>query len=153
MISRSITYTDFDGNKVTEKFHFNLTETELGEVNLALEGGILEYSKKVQETQDSNGIIHLIKLLVSRSYGELVELGNGKKRFLKNEDMANSFINSDAYSKLFIELANNEQSIIDFMLGIIPSNMASEVAKEMKKEELKKKESEVLVGEVESISE
>lgn len=141
MISRTITYTDFDGKTVTEKFHFNLTETELGEVNLALDGGILEFAQRVQETQDANGIIKLIKLLVSRSYGELIDLGNGKKRFLKSDDMSNSFINSDAYSKLFVELANNEQSIVDFMLGIIPANMAAEVSKELKKNE-------VLEGEV-----
>lgn len=136
MFTRTIEYTDFDGTVVKEKFHFNLTETELAELNLAVDGGITAFAQNLQKTQDPNGMIKLLKLMITKSYGELVELPNGKKRFLKSDDMANSFVNSDAYSKLFVKLAESETAITDFILGIIPANMAGEVTKEINKQKL-----------------
>lgn len=136
MISRTIEYIDFDGSKVKEKFHFNLTDTELAELNLAIDGGITEYAKKLQESPDPKGMIYLLKTLIGASYGELVELPGGKKRFLKSEEISNSFLHSDAYSKLFIKLSENEKAITDFILGVIPAQMATEVSKEMNKQKL-----------------
>ena len=40
MLTKKITYEDFDGNSITEEFQFNLTKSELMKMELAEEGGM-----------------------------------------------------------------------------------------------------------------
>ena len=40
MLTKEITYTDYDGNTRTETHRFNLTTTELMEMQVSVEGGL-----------------------------------------------------------------------------------------------------------------
>ena len=42
MIKRPITYTDYDGNKVTEVFYFNLNRFEWLELETYTRGGLIK---------------------------------------------------------------------------------------------------------------
>lgn len=134
MISKTITYRNFEDKEVTEKFHFNLTKAELLELELGAEGGMAALAQKIQETKNAKEMIGLFKTLILKAYGEFMTLPNGKSQFIKDPVMSNAFAQTDAYSELFIELAGDDKKATEFIMGIIPSNMAGEVAKEMAKQ-------------------
>lgn len=117
MLKRTMTYVDFDGNSRTEDFYFNLTKAELTEMELSETGGLIKTINKIVASQDTKRIIEIFKDLILRSYGEKSLDG---KRFVKNDEVRNSFAQTEAYSDLFMELALDADSAAAFINGITP---------------------------------
>ena len=126
MLKRNITYEDFDGNTVTEVFYFNLTKTEIIDLQLGYEGGLEEFITKIVKAEDLKALITEFKRLVLLSYGERTEDG---KRFVKNDRIREEFSQTAAFDSLFMELATNDSAAADFVTGIIPRDMAQNVNK------------------------
>ena len=126
MLKRNITYEDFNGEKVTDTFYFNLTRTEILDVELGYEGGMEEFIKKVVAAEDIKTLIAEFKKLILLSYGERTEDG---KRFIKSDKIREEFSQTAAFDSLFMELATNDGSAADFVIGIIPRDMAQEIPK------------------------
>lgn len=124
MITKTIKYTDYNGVEREEKFLFNLTKAELMEMEMGTTGGLAETIQKIVETQDTPSIIKIFKDLLLKSYGEKSPDG---KRFIKvNDDgkpLSVQFEQTQAYSELFMELATNSESAVEFIKGIIPSDI------------------------------
>lgn len=127
MLKKSITYTDYNGVERSEDFFFNLTKTELTEMNLEVSGGLGGLVEKITKTQDTPKIIKLFKEIILKSYGEKSLDG---RRFIKNEELTQSFVETEAYSQLFMELATNDVAASAFIKGIIPSDLAEAMDKE-----------------------
>ena len=64
-----------------------------------------------------------------KSYGEKSPDG---KRFVKTKELSEGFAQTEAYSVLFMELASDSEAASKFVNGIIPEDMAAEVAKQPK---------------------
>lgn len=126
MLKRDITYEDFNGQSVTETFYFNLTQTEILEMEVGYEGGLEAAMKRIVEANDSKQIIAEFKKIILFAYGQKSEDG---KRFIKNDELREAFSQTAAYDTLFIELATNDEKASEFMLGILPKQVAGEVAK------------------------
>ena len=118
MLKKTITYTDFDGNDRTEDFYFNLTKAEVTEMEMSTDGGMAKLLKKIVDEQDSKKIIEHFKTLILNSYGEKSLDG---KRFVKSNELRDSFVQSEAYSELFMELATNAEAASAFVNGILPT--------------------------------
>jgi len=125
VIKKTITYEDFNGNQQTEDFYFNLTKAELIEMEVSEEGGLGEYLTKIGESNDGAKIIEWFKKIVLISYGEKSPDG---KRFIKNQELRDSFASSEAYSELFMELATDAKAASAFMNGVVPKDLAKDVA-------------------------
>lgn len=138
MLTKTIKYTDYNGEEREEKFLFNLSKAELMEMELGTTGGMVETLKKIIEVKDTPSLVKIFKDLILKSYGEKSADG---KRFIKIDNEGNplsiGFSQTEAYSNLFMELATNSVSAIEFVKGIIPSDI------EISEEEIKK-----LTGEV-----
>ena len=67
MLKKTITYVDFDGNKRTEDFYFNLTKAEVAEMEMTTEGGLVKKLEKIVAAQDSKRIIEEFKDLILKS--------------------------------------------------------------------------------------
>ena len=117
MLKKVITYTDYDGNERTESFYFNLNEAELIEMELSAEGGLTQMIQKIIESKDGTRIIKVFKDLIFKAYGEKSPDG---KRFIKSEELSLNFSHTEAYNKLFMELATNENAAAEFVNGIVP---------------------------------
>ena len=122
MLKKTIKYTDYDGNEREEDFYFNLSRAEVTEMELSKEGGMSEYIKKISATQNGPELIKLFKEIIIKSYGEKSLDG---KRFIKNKELTEAFIQTEAYSELFIELASNADEAVKFINGIMPKNMTA----------------------------
>jgi hypothetical protein len=126
MLKRDITYENFDGEKVTETFYFNLTKSEIVELEVGYDEGLQEVLQRIIKTENRKRLIEEFKRIILLSYGERSEDG---KRFVKNDQLREGFAQTAAYDALFIELATNEESAAVFIKGIIPKDFAQEVEK------------------------
>ena len=133
MVKKTVTYTDFNGNVRTEEKYFNLTQFELAEMDLGVSGvagGLLGLLKQIVKTKDQKMIVEYVKKIVLMSYGEKSADG---RQFVKSEEIRNGFAPTEAFSKIFMELANDDKKFVEFIKGILPKELldkASELSKE-----------------------
>lgn len=120
MLKKVITYTDFNGNKKTRAFYFNLTKAEIAEMEFSRRGGLTRYIADITETEDAQKLVALFKELILKSYGERSEDG---ERFIKGGDITEGFAQTNAYSELYTELSQNAEAAVAFFNGIIPEDM------------------------------
>ena len=120
MLKKTMTYTDYNGTERTEDFYFNLTKAEIMEMEMGTTGGLAEMINKIVAAQDAPAIIKIFKDLVLKAYGEKSADG---KRFIKSEEIATAFSQTEAYSQLFMELATDADAAAAFVNGIIPADI------------------------------
>lgn len=125
MLKKEIAYTDYNGVERKETFYFNLSKAEIMEMEMTTVGGFAEMIQKIVDAQDAPSIIKTFKDLVLKSYGEKSPDG---KRFIKTEELRDSFEQTEAYSTLFMELATNAAAATEFINGIIPADLAKQVS-------------------------
>ena len=118
MIKKTITYTDYNDNERTEDFYFNLNQAEVMELELSTSGGLANMITNIVNAQDAPAIIKIFKELVLKAYGKKSPDG---RRFEKSEALSNEFSQTEAYSKLFMELATDADKAAEFVNGIVPA--------------------------------
>lgn len=137
MLKKTIPYVDYNGNKREEDFYFNLTETELAEMQMEVTGGLTTMLQAIIEAQDIPTIAKLFKQIVLKSYGKKSPDG---RQFIKSEELSREFSQTEAYNILYMELSQDAEKASDFITGIIPAKYR-EAAKEEAKKELADSES------------
>lgn len=118
MLKKTITYTDYNGVERKEDFYFNLTKAEIMEMEMSISGGLTEMINRIVAAQDAPAIVKIFKELVLKAYG--VKSPDGK-RFIKSEELATEFAQTEAYSQLFMELATDADAASAFVNGIVPN--------------------------------
>ena len=117
MLKKTINYTDYNGNKRSEDFYFNLSKAELMEMEMRTAGGLIEKFARIAKSQNPDELVDIFKDVVLRAYGEKSADG---RRFIKNDEIKEAFMQTEAYSELFMELATNAEAAAAFFNGIIP---------------------------------
>jgi hypothetical protein len=125
MLKKTITYTDYNDVVRTEDFYFNLSKAEILEMELTAAGGYSNMIQKIVDAQDFPTIVELWKELILKAYGEKSADG---KRFIKNDEIRDAFMQTEAYSILFMELSLDADAGANFVNGIIPANWDAEKA-------------------------
>ena len=126
VLKKTITYTDFNDEEVSEDFFFHLSKAELVELEMSHKGGLSESLKRIVAAEDGKAIIAEFKSILLGAYGKKSEDG---RRFIKNQQLRDEFESSEAYSVLFMELVTDTAKAIEFINGIIPKGMGEEAAK------------------------
>lgn len=127
MLTKTIEYTDYNGVERSEDFSFNLTKAEIMEMEMSIVGGLAELINKIVAAQDAPQLIKLFKDLILKAYGEKSADG---KRFVKSDELREAFSQTEAYSILFMELAENADEAARFINGIIPADLSKELQKQ-----------------------
>lgn len=117
MIKKELTYIDFNGEEKTETHYFHLTQAELTEMELSMDGGLTNHIEKIMEAKDQKEVIEIFKQLIRKSHGVRSEDG---RRFIKNEENLLDFMETPAYSALFMDVAFDADSGVAFIEGIMP---------------------------------
>ena len=125
MLKKTITYTDYNGAERKEDFYFNLTKAEIMEMEMSISGGLTEMINRIVAAQDAPAIVKIFKELVLKAYG--IKSPDGK-RFIKSEELATEFAQTEAYSQLFMELATDADAASAFVNGIVPNVEGSDAA-------------------------
>lgn len=134
MIKKTVSYENFNGDKVTKDLYFNLTKFEATEFALDLPDEITsEVSKegvnaanmdsvsKIVQKLGGKGIIDFIRKLVLKAYGIKSEDG---ERFEKSEKISTEFSQTMAFDTLMMELLTNDEEASRFINGVIPAELA-----------------------------
>ena len=122
MIKETIKYTDYNGNELEEDFYFNLSKSEITEMELSYPNGLSDHITKITQSNNGAEIIKLFKELILSSYGRKWDDG---KRFIKSDEEAKAFSQTEAYSELFMKLATNAEAAAEFVNGIVPKQLES----------------------------
>lgn len=127
MLRKEIKYTDYNGVNREEAFYFNLSKAEIMEMEMSTVGGFAEMVQKIIDAQDTPSLIRIFKDLILKAYGEKSADGKG---FLKLDEegrpLSRKFVQSEAYSVLFMELATDAEAATAFVNGIVPADVAKE---------------------------
>lgn len=128
MVSKIITYTNYEGNKESKTFYFNLSKFEWLELEAYTKGGLVQNLKHAIETNNLKKTIDLLKKIILRAYGER-DLESGE--FIKNDDVAIKFSKTEAFSELFYELAYDDVKSKEFFLSLIPPEVRDKANQEL----------------------
>lgn len=122
MLKKTIVYHDYDGNERSENFYFNLSKAEVMEMEFSFTGGMTNVIEQMVNTQDTARIMELFKKIIMSAYGEKSADG---KRFMKigadGRRLAEGFVETEAYSELFMELVSDPKKFADFIAAVIPA--------------------------------
>ena len=127
MLKKTMTTVDFGGTERTEDYYFNLTKAEIMEMQLCTDGGFVETVKKIVAAKNQLELTRLFKKIICASYGVLSPDG---RKFVKNQQVLDDFMATQAYSDLYIELLSGDgKAAEDFVNGILPKDLTNEAAK------------------------
>ena len=123
MLKKTLTFEDYNGETRTEDFYFNLTKAELAEMELRVGGGMEAMINRMINERDSDKLTTMFKDIILSAYGEKSLDG---RRFIKNQELRDSFVQTEAYSDLFISLISDQKEVESFIRGIMPKEVREE---------------------------
>lgn len=124
MLKKTITYKDLDDNEFIEDFYFHMSHADLAEMELSHSGGLAAYLTSIIKSDDRSAIIKTFKMIISASIGRRSEDG---KRFEKSEQISNEFLQTNAYSVLFMELVTDASAGAEFIIGVVPKDISGKI--------------------------
>lgn len=131
MVKYDIKYKDFNDMDRAEVAYFHLTEAEIVEM-MYDKSTLLDQIEEITKNKDMDKIIKVIKNLILKAYGRKSEDG---LYFVKVDEeghkLANKFVQSGAYSALFMELARDDQKSADFIKRVLPKELSDSAKKQI----------------------
>lgn len=121
MLKKEITFKDYNGVVRTENHYFNLSKAELMEMEMSISGGFVEMVNRIVEAQDYPSLARIFKEFIMKSYG--VKSDDGR-RFIKSDELSTAFSQTEAYTELYMELATDTKSAVEFLNGIVPEDIS-----------------------------
>lgn len=125
MISKKITYTDYNGLERTEECLFNLTQSEIIEMEFSVDGGLQTFLQRIVDEKDSRRLMAEFKELILKAYGKKSDDG---RRFIKSKELSAEFAQTEAYNQIFMELLSDADAAAAFVNGIMPKEIAEAMA-------------------------
>lgn len=124
MLKKTITYTDYLGTTRTEDSYFNLSRSELSDMQMSVDGGLDKWLDKIMKGKSNREIYNTFVDIVDKAYGELSP--DGKYHLKEDEEghkLYKKFKQSPAYDALMDEICQNESTIAEFCKGILPKSL------------------------------
>jgi len=121
MLKKTITYEDFLGTVRTEDLYFNLTKSELSDMQMSVDGGLKNKLDQMIKAKDNKEVYKAFVEIVLAAYGELSP--DGKYHLKKDAEghrLADKWKQSASYDVLMDEICRSESTIAEFCNAIIP---------------------------------
>lgn len=121
MLKRAITYTSYDGLKVTEDFYFHISRADVAKMELSKfsTGGLKASLDKMMKDQNGSAIVEELDKIILMAVGRKSDDG---KRFLKNDEIRSDFESSPAYEVIFMELVTDAAKAAAFIAACVPGD-------------------------------
>lgn len=121
MYQKAIPYVNYNGEKKTKNFYFNLSRSEIAKMHLTTDGGLDQLIKKMVESGSNKEIFEYFENFVLSCYGEKSADG---EEFIKNDEVRERFKNHPAYDVLFMEfIEGGDKAMSDFINAVVPRDM------------------------------
>lgn len=114
MITKTVTYVDFNGLERTETHYFHMSQAECMEF----------IAKNRTGNGDFYSMVTTLKDIILESHGEI---GLDGRSFIKDEKATMAFYQSEAYSIIFMELGNDPEAADKFLAGVVPSELINQI--------------------------
>ncbi|HMT88214.1 MAG TPA: hypothetical protein PKC73_01140 [Dermatophilaceae bacterium] len=127
MLKRSITFKNLDGESITRDFYFNLSMPEVTELEFDMKGGMSAYWTDIVERKAAGELLRAYKDIVRRAFGVRDDDGI---TFNKSDEISRKFLQSDAYTVLFMEFFGPESSDTEFtnwLRAIVPPELVAKM--------------------------
>lgn len=125
MITREVTYIDYNGDEQTEKYYFDLTVPEMLELSFSSAGDIQSTLERLSNSRKVGEIFSIIQTLIFKSVG--VKSDDGK-RFVKNEEVLNDFKQSRGYESFLMKMMQDTDYASKFIEQLIPQDRIQQIA-------------------------
>lgn len=125
MYKRKFKYETFDGRTVEETWCFHMYKAEITKWLTTNEDCTLD-KILLKMTEESRGrdIMDEFDKLIRNSVGKISADG---KRFIKNDEITEEFVQSEPYSELFMDLISSGEKAASFIKAIIPDDFSKEI--------------------------
>ena len=128
MLKKTIEYVDYNGNKQQMVCWFNMSKAELLLREMGTVGGMQQMLENIANELDIKRIAEIVKDLILSSYGKKSADGQKFEKVIDGHALADDFVQTEAFSELFVELITGENALAEFVKGIIPQVLADEYA-------------------------
>lgn len=125
MITREVSYVDYNGDEQTEKYYFDLTVPEMLELSFSSAGDIQSTLERLSNSRKVGEIFNIIQTLIFKSVG--VKSDDGK-RFVKNEEVLNDFKQSRGYESFLMKMMQDTDYASKFIEQLIPQDRIKQIA-------------------------
>lgn len=125
MLKKTIAFKDLDGNDVQDDFYFNLNKAEIAKLELSHSGGLSGFLQQIIRANKGDQIIEAFEDIIKMSVGRRSE---DNRQFEKSEAITNAFMQTDAYTVLFMELLTDAEKSAAFVRGMMPADLAAEIS-------------------------
>ena len=125
MIKKTVTYKDLNGKERTETFYFHYFESEIMDMEMSEEGGFAERIQRIIDAKDQASLLKVIKKFVLDAYG--VKSDDGR-RFNKSQEVKDAFMESPAFSKIYMELLTDDEVAAEFVNRVVPEDLDTTLA-------------------------
>lgn len=120
MIKWPITYTNYNGETVTEDYYFNLNKAELIQMQFDANGAYSTYINRIVEERDFKTLGQEFRKIILGAYGKKSDDG---RQFRKSEELRDEFEQSEAYATLYFDLLNDTNKMTQFIQGVLPAEL------------------------------
>lgn len=123
MLKKTVTYTDFNGEKQTEDLYFNMSNSELV-LMLGSEENFVENLNEIAKANDAKKIIAFYTDFIKDAYGERSEDG---KRFVKSPEKSLEFSQTAAFDAVLGDILMGADDPVAFLKAIVPVDLANKM--------------------------
>ena len=120
MIKWPITYTNYNGETVTEDYYFNLNKAELIQMQFDANGAYSSYINRIVDERDFKTLGQEFRKIILGAYGKKSDDG---RQFRKSDEMRDEFEQSEAYATLYFELLRDTDQMTKFIQGVLPADL------------------------------
>lgn len=117
MFVKHVKYTNLNGLEVEEDVYFNLTKSEVMEMELKVDGTYSEKLETIFKKKNIPLLIKYIREIILAAYGVKSDDGN---RFYKNDKVREDFLASPAFDEIYYELLTDADKAAEFVRKIMP---------------------------------
>lgn len=129
MFKKTIEFTDFNGQQISQDFYFHLSKAEL--LAMAADGKtMMDRIQRLIDTNDGRAILAEFTEIIKQAAGVRSEDGS---RFIKTDEAKSVLMDSPAFDELLMELATNANASAEFVNQLIPKKMQQEMLTQMGK--------------------
>ena len=123
MYIKEVTITDFRGKERTVECCFNLTESELVELQYSKRGGFEASAQRMIDEEDHPAILNAYEEVILKAYGEISQDG---LHFDKSPEISKRFKCTPMFDQIFMELCTQDDAFDNFMRNVLPDSIQTE---------------------------
>lgn len=128
MLKKTIKFLNLEGTEIERDYYFHLGDAELAEMAFSADSMEARLDR-IMAAKDGEAIMNEFRAIIRKSIGMRSDDGIS---FIKNDDIADRFMGSNAFDVLFFELLTDAKKSAAFIEGLVPANMQERIAKHLK---------------------